>query len=81
MNGIRRAFVYAENVERLGAGLAPQRDIWPEFLDEAGALLPICVPLIGDFNAVMRMVFDNMVEVHFQRLAFGNQVPLYGRFE
>lgn len=73
MNGIRWAFVYAEDVERLGAVLAPQSDVWPEFLNEAGASLPITVPLIGDFNAVMHIVFDNMVEVHFQRLALGTK--------
>jgi hypothetical protein len=72
-NGIRWAFAYADDVEKLGARKAPQSDVWPEFFDEAGNSLGSAVPLIGEYSAVMHIVFDHMVPVHLQRLTKGTK--------
>ncbi len=60
-------------VEEHGAGNAPQSDVWPEFLDDTGKSLTNEVPLIGEYSAIMHIVFDNMVDVHFQRLQEGTK--------
>jgi hypothetical protein len=72
-NGIRWGLAYADDVEKLGTRNAPQSDVWPEFFDEAGNSLGNAIPLIGEFSAVMHIVFDNMVAVHFQRLTKGTK--------
>ena len=72
-NGIRWAFSYAEDFDELGAHKAPQSDVWPEFLDEVGKSLAKEIPLIGQYNAIMHIVFENMVDVHFQRLNKGTK--------
>lgn len=72
-NGIRWAFAYAEDVNELGAGNALRSDVWPEFLDETGKSLANEVPLIGGYSAIMHIVFENMVDVHFQRLHEGTK--------
>lgn len=71
-NGIRWSFVYAEDLEQLGKS-APHSDVWPEFLDEAGNSLMNDAPLIGEYNAIMHIVFENMVDVHFKRLREGTE--------
>ncbi|MEM7661874.1 MAG: hypothetical protein AAF292_06465 [Pseudomonadota bacterium] len=73
VNGIRWSFVYAEDVEGVGPEGASQNDIWPEFLDDAGASLAKDVPLIGEFNAIMHIVSASMVDAHFQRLKEGTE--------
>jgi hypothetical protein len=72
-NGIRWAFVYADDVEQLGAAEAPISDVWPEFLNVHGDSIPHGVPLIGQYNAVMHIIADHMVEVHFRRLELGTR--------
>jgi len=72
-NGIRWAFAYAADMNELGAGTAPQSDVWPEFLDETGKSLANEVPLIGEYSAIMHIVSDHMVDVHFKRLEEGTK--------
>lgn len=72
-NGIRWAFVYATDFEKLGSAKAPQSDVWPEFLDDDGFPLRTDIPLKGVLFARMHIIFPQMVEIHFKRLKLGTR--------
>ncbi len=58
-NSIRWSFVYAADIQRLGLENTPHSDVWPDFLDDTGTSLASEIPLVGDYNAIMHIVFDN----------------------
>jgi hypothetical protein len=72
-NGIRWSFIYAEDYEKYAPNNPPISDVWPDFLDENGLAIVSGVPLIGSYTAKMHIIFDNMVEKHFERLKVGTK--------
>ena len=71
-NGIRWAFVYAEDFDQDPSN-ASQSDVWPEFLDASGLAVASGVPLVGMYQAKMHIIFDHMIHEHFKRLCIGTE--------
>lgn len=76
-NGIRWAFVYADEFDELGLDGNTYRglysDVFPEFLGSDGRRSPLKTPLAGKLSAIMHVLFPHMVEVHFKRLEVGTR--------
>lgn len=65
--------MYADDFAKSGAYKVPHSDVWPQFLDRDGKELDPTVPLEGSLDAVMHIIFPEMVSVHLKRLERGTR--------